>query len=105
MNFLSTKGAYASLDSFIANVNSMIINPLILFLFALAVVFFLYGVLEFIMNQDNEEAKTKGKSHMIWGVIGVTIMMGVWFILGVIVDTFNIGTVSDRGDVKIDLSN
>jgi|SRR3989344_4711720 len=105
MNFLSTKVAYASLDSFIANVNSMIINPLILFLFALAVVFFLYGVLEFIMNQDNEEAKTKGKSHMIWGVIGVTIMMGVWFILGVIVDTFNIGTVSDRGDVKIDLSN
>ncbi len=59
MDFLSTKIAYATLDSFIGNVDRMIINPLILFLFALAVVYFLYGVLEFIMNQENEEAKTK----------------------------------------------
>jgi hypothetical protein len=39
-----------SLDQFIFNVNKLIINPLILLLFALALVFFLYGVFEFILS-------------------------------------------------------
>ncbi len=78
------------LNKFIANVDNMIINPLIGFLFALAIVFFLYGVLEFFMNQENEEKKTTGKSHMIWGVIGITIMLGVWTILGIVLNTLGI---------------
>lgn len=92
MYFFSTKVAYASerFDEFLSNVNSMIINPLIILLFALALVYFLYGVVEFIAGQDNEEKKTQGKSHMMWGVIGLTIMMGVWFILGVLLNTLGI---------------
>ena len=90
MDLFSTKIAYASLDSFITNVDTMIINPLILLLFALAVVYFLYGVLEFLMNQENEEKKTTGKSHMLWGVVGITIMLGVWTILGMVINTFGI---------------
>ena len=92
MNFLihlfGTQIAYASVDSFIANVNKEIINPLILLLFALALAYFLYGVFEFIGNQSNDEKKTTGKKHMLWGIIGLTIMMGVWTILGVILNTF-----------------
>ncbi len=88
INLFSTKVAYASVDSFIANVNKEIINPLILLLFALALAYFIYGVFEFIGNQNNDEKKTAGKRHMLWGVIGLTIMMGVWTILGVILNTF-----------------
>ena len=90
MDLFFTKVAYASVDSFVGNVGKFIINPLILFLFALALAYFLYGVFEFIAHQDNEEAKTKGKEHMFWGIIGLTIMMGVWAILGVILNTLNI---------------
>ena len=78
------------MDAFIAKVDDMIINPLIGFLFALAVVYFLYGVFEFILNQENEEKKTSGKSHMLWGVVGITIMLGVWTILNMILATLNI---------------
>jgi succinate dehydrogenase/fumarate reductase cytochrome b subunit len=90
MDLFSTKIAYASLNSFIGNVDILIINPLILFLFALAVVYFLYGVLEFLMNQENDEKKTSGKSHMLWGVVGITIMLGVWTILGIVLNTLGI---------------
>ena len=90
MDLFSTKIAYATLDSFIGNIDTLIINPLILFLFALAVVYFLYGVLEFIMNQENEEKKTAGKSHMLWGIIGIVIMMGVWTILSIVLNTLGI---------------
>lgn len=90
MDLFSTKIAYADFNSFLRNVDDTIINPLILLLFALAIMYFLYGVLKFIMNQENEEAKTDGRQHMIWGVIGIVIMMGVWTILGLILNTLGI---------------
>ena len=100
MDLFSTKVAYASVDTFIANVNTEIINPLITFLFALAIVFFLYGMLEFFWSQANEEKKTVGKSHMFWGVIGITIMMGVFFFMNLIIDTIGVeGIDPEKGEV------
>jgi len=102
MDLFSTKIAYAAstnLDGFITNVDNMIVNPLITLLFALAVVYFLYGVLEFFMNQENEEKKTQSKSHMLWGIIGITIMLGVFAIINIILKTFNIS------GIKIDKDN
>ncbi len=90
MDLFSTKIAYASVGSFMGKVNMLIINPLIRLLFALAVVYFLYGVYEFIVNGDNDEKKTTGKSHMLWGIVGLTVMIGVWAILGIILNTFDI---------------
>lgn len=101
-DLLFTNVAYASVDSFVSNVNKLIINPLIVLLFALAVVYFLYGVFEFISNQDSEEAKTKGKAHMIWGIVGIVIMMGVFTILNMIMNTFNItGINPEQGTVQL----
>ncbi|MFA5999588.1 MAG: hypothetical protein WC783_01210 [Candidatus Paceibacterota bacterium] len=92
MDLFLPKVAYASesFDKFLTNVNTLIINPLIELLFALAVIYFLYGVFEFIRDTDNEEAKTTGKSHMLWGIIGITIMLGVWAILNIVLNTLNI---------------
>jgi uncharacterized membrane protein YidH (DUF202 family) len=104
INLFSPNIAYASVDTFIAKVNETIINPLILLLFALALVFFFYGIVEFLSNPDSDEKKTKGKSHMIWGIIGITIMMSVWFVLNVIMNTFNIEGV-DPQKGTVDLNN
>lgn len=102
MDFLYTNIAYADVGSFVSSVNSKITNPLIILLFGLAVVYFLYGVFEFIANQESEEAKTKGKSHMIWGIVGIVIMMGVFTILNMIINTFNIKGV-DIKDGSVDV--
>ena len=104
MDLFSTKIAYADgVDNFIHKVDAYIINPIIYVLFALAIVFFLYGVIEFLLNQANEEKKTDGKSHMIWGIVGITIMLGVWTILGFITNTLGISGQVDpqKGTVKL----
>lgn len=90
MNLFSANVAYASLDTFLANVNREIINPIILFLFALALLYFLFGMFQFLVNGGNDEKRTTGKSHMMWGIVGLTIMMGVWFILEVTLSTLNL---------------
>lgn len=71
-------------------INQIIINPIIILLFGLALLLFLWGVLRFITGMESDEARTTGRRHMIWGVIGMIIMFGVWAIIGVIRGTFGI---------------
>lgn len=68
----------------INNIKSFVINPIIGFMFAVAVVMFLYGIVEFIYGADNEEKRENGKRHMIYGVIGIFVMIGVFGILNFI---------------------
>ena len=93
---------YTEVDAFIGNVNRFILNPIIYLLFALALVFFVYGVLEFLMNQEDETKRTAGKSHMLWGIIGITIMFGVWALLNIILGTLGIeGIDPETGTVEL----
>ena len=102
IDLFSANVAYASVDSFIANVGEQIINPLIVFLFALATAFFLFGIFQFVTNAENEEKRTEGRNHILWGVIGLTIMIGVWTILNVILNTFNIKNIDpEKGTVQL----
>ncbi|OGI63920.1 hypothetical protein A2914_02270 [Candidatus Nomurabacteria bacterium RIFCSPLOWO2_01_FULL_41_21] len=89
-DFFLVKIAYASVDSFIGNVNKFILNPLIVLLFAIAFVVFLYGIVMFLVNQENEQKRTDGKKHMIWGLVGLTIMFCVWALINLLVSTFKL---------------
>ena len=73
-----------AIDPLLKKIAEQIVNPLITLMFAVAAVFFIYGVTEFIAASDNEEARTKGKQHMIWGVIGIFIMISVWGIMNIL---------------------
>lgn len=61
-----------------------ILNPLIGLLFALALVYFIYGIVVFIANADNETEREKGKQHILYSVIGLVIMVGAWGIIELI---------------------
>jgi len=104
MNLFFTNIAYAeSLDSFLTKVDNVIINPIIMLLFGLAALYFLWGVFDFIRNSDDEEKRTAGKMHMIYGLVGITIMMGVWTILSMLINTLEIkGIDPQKGTVKLE---
>jgi len=106
MDLFSIKVANAAaIDVFIGKVNSAIINPLITLLFALAAAFFLYGMIQFFGNQTNDEKKTTGKQHMMWGIIGITIMMGVFTLMNIILNTLNIKDINpEQGTVQLNLN-
>lgn len=64
------------------------IIPLI---FVVAFIFFLRGVLMFMYNADNEKKKEDSKKLMIYGVIGLAVMVGVWGIVNIVNTTFGFG--------------
>jgi len=72
----------------VTSIKDKIVDPIIYFLFALALLYFLYGVLEIIRNADSDEARKTGQQHVFWGVIGMTIMISFWGIMHLICRTF-----------------
>ena len=68
------------------NINDAVI-PL---LFSLAVAMFVWGVVQYVINSDEEAKKEKGKQFMIWGIIGLAVMIGVWGLVHILSNTFHI---------------
>lgn len=86
------QGATAPVATFVGKVNRYITNPLITLMFAAALVYFLYGMFEFLMNAEDAEARETGKQHMLWGVVGMFIMLAAFAILHLIERTLGIPT-------------
>ena len=65
-----------------------LIDQALIVVVALALLFFLWGLMKFVLNADNEEKRKEGKSVMIWGIIALFVMISVWGIVGILVNTF-----------------
>jgi len=53
-------------------------NYVIPVLFAIALVVFLWGVVQYITAGGDEEKRKSGKQTMIWGIVGLFVMVAVW---------------------------
>lgn len=71
-------------NKFVKNVETQIIDPAITVLAMAAFILFAYGVFEFIRGADNDEKRTTGQQHMIWGIIGLAIMFGAKSIVSIL---------------------
>ena len=73
-----------------------LLNAIVPLLVALGVVYFVWGVVQYVVG-DGEEAKTKGRDRMIYGIIGLAVIIGVWGLVGILLSTFDIsgGTAPD----------
>lgn len=70
-----------------------IVNPILQVLFAVALVVFVYGIFQFVRGADNPTVRTTGQQHMMYGLIGLVIMISVFTIIGILLNT--IGVPSD----------
>lgn len=64
-------------------------NAVVPVLIALGVVFFVYGVITFVIS-DDEEAKTKGRNRIIWGIVGLAVIVGMWGLVNFLRNTFGL---------------
>lgn len=77
-----------TIDSIVGQIVKLIINPLITLLMVIGTLVFLWGIIEFLMNADNEEKRSIGKKHMVWGILGLFLMVSVWGIIQVLCNFF-----------------
>lgn len=74
-------------NTLIDNILTNIVNPLILLMVGVAIIFFLWGVFDFIRNADSSEERKKGGEHILYGVLGLFIMATAYGILNLILGT------------------
>lgn len=75
----------------IYKINKIIINPVIAFLFAIALIYFIYGILEYLIKAKSDPSAIQaGAKHMGWGLFGMFVMVSVFGFLKVIINTLPI---------------
>ena len=81
-----------SIVPFLNKLNEYILNPLILLMFAVALLVFFWGLLRLIWYSDSDEERDTGRRVIVWGIIGMLIMISVYGIINLLLSTFGIST-------------
>jgi len=77
-------------------------------MFVVAFVLFVWGLFSFFREKsgggDSEGGLEQGKRHMVWGIIGMVIMVSVFGIMRLIVDSLGVNGVTPNSTDVGDLS-
>jgi len=68
-----------------------ILNSIIPIIVSLGVVYFVWGIVQYVIA-DGEEAKKKGKDRIIYGIIGLAVIVGLWGLVNILVNTFGLNS-------------
>ena len=72
----------------ISKINEYVLNPIILIVFAVALLFFMFGIFEYLWKSHKDPAAIQaGAKHIGWGIVGMLIMISVFGIIQVIINT------------------
>ncbi|MCC7160389.1 hypothetical protein IT399_01525 [Candidatus Nomurabacteria bacterium] len=74
------------LSGFVCNINN-VFSSILPLLISLGVLYFVWGVVQYVIY-DSEEAKDKGRDRIIYGIVGLAIIIGMWGLVNIVVSTF-----------------
>ncbi len=85
----ATTNSKATFASIVDPIMSNIVSPLIMLMFAVAMVVFVWGVAQMFIHGDDASARQTGQNHMIAGIVGIVIMVSAWGIIYLISNTIS----------------
>lgn len=82
----------ATAFSVLVTVNQLLAT-VIPILITIAVIYFIWGVIQYTVSQD-EEAKKGARGKIIQGLIGLFVIVAFWGIIRLITNTFGVGATT-----------
>lgn len=67
----------SNLENLVRSIGRLI-NLALPIVVAIALLAFFWGLVKFIFNAHEEDARKEGKQLMIWGLVGLFVMVSVW---------------------------
>ncbi len=80
----------ATLGDIVGTVRDLV-NTIIPLFMVIAVAVFLWGIVKYITAAGDEEAAKTARGYIIYGLIGVFVMVAFWGIIQVVASTFGVG--------------
>ena len=74
----------------VGKLQTAILFPLMMLMMSVAFLVFLWGVYEYVLGAADESARTTGRAHMLWGIIGFLVMISAYAILSLAASTFGV---------------
>lgn len=72
----------------------LISDSIIPLIFTLALLYFIYGIVEYFLNPSaGDKKREEGRTFMVWGLVALFVMVSVWGLVAVLTKTFNTGGV------------
>jgi hypothetical protein len=93
-NRCTGSGTVTDIETLICKIGD-ILNSIVPILIALGVVYFVWGVVQYILSGD-EEAKKGGRNKIISGIIGLAVIVGLWGLVRILTNTFDIENEGER---------
>lgn len=59
-----------------------------------AVIYFLWGVFRYVRSAGEEKAREEGKQQIIYGIIGIAVMVSVWGLVNFLTNSANLDTTT-----------
>jgi hypothetical protein len=85
-----TSPGMAEAHAFVEKVNEVILYPLIMLLMGIALLIFIWGCYEYLTHSNESAAREAGQMHILWGIVGMFIMLVAYGILGIAAGTFGL---------------
>lgn len=93
--------AFAQADIWsVVNLVQNLLRVVIPILFTVALVYFLWGVIKFVIASDADD-QAKAKTVIFRGVIGLFVMVSVWGLVAFIQKSLGVGSGGDLGGSQI----
>ncbi len=61
--------------------------PLVL---AAALLVFIWGVIKYVIAAGDSNEREEGRKFMLYGIIGLFVMVSIWGLVSVLINTFNL---------------
>lgn len=69
---------------------NIILGKIIPLIITLALIYFLWGVVQYIKAAGDPKSAEQGRNVMLGGVIALAVMLGVWGLVNIVADTFGV---------------
>jgi len=89
-----TTEAAGSIGFMLCKLNQLL-TTVVPVLIALGVVYFVWGIITYVISSD-EEAKKAGRDRIIFGIIGLAVIIAVWGLVRILTNTFGVSTATQN---------
>ncbi len=79
--------AEGTINSIVPKIVDAIVMPVITVVFMVAILYFVWGVTMFMINSSDPDKREQGRKHILWGIIGLVIMVSVFGIIRLVANT------------------
>jgi len=86
---LSASPKFNNLVDYVVCIINFSVIPLV---FSLAFMLFVYGVVQYVLNDADGAKRQQGKQFMLWGIIALTVMVSVWGLVRLLGGSFGLNT-------------